>query len=66
VAQVSWGITSRSPWTPRIISTHEVTNVGTERSQLSSVAKQAKATLQAENLDAIADRGYFSSDEILA
>jgi hypothetical protein len=30
------------------------------------VAKQAKATLQAENLDAIADRGYFSSDEILA
>jgi Transposase DDE domain len=43
-----------------------VTNVGTDRSQLSSVAKQAKATLQAENLDAIADRGYFSSDEILA
>ncbi len=37
-------------------------NVGTDRSQLSSVAKPAKATLQAENLDAIADRGYFSSD----
>jgi len=49
-----------------LIITHEVTNVGTDRSQLSSVAKQAKATLQAENLDAVADRGYFSSEEILA
>ena len=49
-----------------LIVTHEVTNVGTDRSQLSSVAKQAKATLDVENLDAVADRGYFSSEEILA
>jgi transposase len=49
-----------------LIITHEVTNVGTDRSQLSSVAKQAKAALQAGNLDAVADRGYFSSEEILA
>jgi len=49
-----------------LIVTHEVTNVGTDRSQLSSVAKQAKATLDVKNLDAVADRGYFSSEEILA
>jgi len=49
-----------------LIVTHEATNVGTDRSQLSSVAKQAKATLQVESLDAVADRGYFSSEEILA
>jgi transposase len=49
-----------------LIITHEVTNVGTDRSQLSSVAKQAKATLGVENLDAVADRGYFNSEEILA
>jgi transposase len=49
-----------------LIITHEVTNVGTDRSQLSSMATQAKATLQAEKLDAVADRGYFSSEEILA
>jgi hypothetical protein len=49
-----------------LIITHEVTNVGTDRSQLSSVAKQAKATLEVENLDAVADHGYFSSEEILA
>ena len=49
-----------------LIITHEVTNVGTDRSQLSSVAKEAKATLGADNLDAVADRGYFNSEEILA
>src|SRR5262249_24064056 len=49
-----------------LIITHEVTNVGTDRSQLSAVAEQAKATLEVENLDAVADRGYFSSEQILA
>ena len=52
--------------THHLIITHEVTNVGTDRSQLSPVAKGAKATLEVENLDAVADRGYFSSEEILA
>ena len=49
-----------------LIVTHEVTNVGSDRSQLATVAKDAKATLQTENLDVVADRGYFSSGEILA
>jgi transposase len=49
-----------------LIVTHEVTNVGTDRSQLARVAKEAKATLETESLDVVADRGYFSSEEILA
>ena len=49
-----------------LIIAHEVTNIGTDRSQLSHVAKEAKATLGVANLDAVADRGYFSSEEILA
>jgi transposase len=49
-----------------LIITHEVTNEGTDRSQLSPVAKEAKAILEVENLDAVADRGYFNSEEILA
>ena len=49
-----------------LILTHEVTNVGSDRAQLAHMAKQAKATLQAKNLDVIADRGYFSSEEILS
>src|SRR5713226_5968818 len=49
-----------------LIVTHEVTNVGTDRSQLAHVAKETKATLEVEKLDAVADRGYFNSEEILA
>jgi transposase len=49
-----------------LIIMHEVTNVGTDRSQLSPVAKEAKATLGVDKLDAVADRGYFNSEEILA
>jgi transposase len=49
-----------------LIITHEVTNVGSDRAQLSDVAKKAKATLDVPSLDAVADRGYFSSEEILA
>ena len=49
-----------------LIITHEVTNVGSDRSQLAHMAMQAKSTLQVDSLDAIADRGYFSGAEILA
>ena len=45
-----------------LIIMHEVTNVGTDRSQLSHVAKEAKATLEVDNLDAVADRGYTRGD----
>ena len=48
-----------------LIVTHEVTNSGSDRAQLANVAKQAQAVLQTDNLDAVADRGYFSSPEIL-
>src|SRR5690349_15445325 len=48
-----------------LIITHEVTNVGSDRAQLARMAKETKATLERTNLDVIADRGYFSSEEIL-
>jgi len=49
-----------------LIVTHEVTNVGTDRSQLAHMAKETKAALEANTLDVVADRGYFNSEEILA
>src|SRR5437773_8722462 len=49
-----------------LIVTHEVTNSGSDRAQLANMAKQAKAVLQTETLEAVADRGYCSSVEILA
>ena len=49
-----------------LIVTHEVTNVGNDRAQLACVAKATKATLQTDTLEAVADRGYFDSQEILS
>jgi transposase len=49
-----------------LIVTHEVTNVGSDRSQLARVAREAKAALQTDTLEAVADRGYFNGEEIVA
>src|SRR5712672_278474 len=49
-----------------LIVTHEVTNTGSDKSQLANMANQAKAALEAESLEAFADRGYFNGEEILA
>jgi hypothetical protein len=49
-----------------LIVAHEVTNVGSDRDQLSSMAKQARDAMAPEALSVVADRGYFKSEEILA
>src|SRR5207342_3971026 len=49
-----------------LIVAHEVTNVGTDKSHLANMANQAKAALEAESLEAFADRGYFKGEDILA
>src|SRR6476469_3055236 len=48
-----------------LIVTHEVTNSGSDRAQLANMATQAKAVLGVDKLEAVADRGYYSSGEIL-
>ncbi len=49
-----------------LIVAHEVTTVGSDRSQLSAMAKQAKAALETDTRDAVAERGTFKGEEILA
>lgn len=49
-----------------LIVAQEVTNVGIDRDQLSSMAKLARAAMGTQDLTAIADRGYFKGEEILA
>ena len=49
-----------------LIVAHQVTNEGTDRAQLATMAKQTKATVKTDKLDVVADRGYFDSKEILA
>jgi hypothetical protein len=49
-----------------LIVAHEVTNDGCDRAQLCAMGKEAKAVLEVEKLEAVADRGYWDSEEILA
>jgi transposase len=49
-----------------LIVTHEVTNVGSDRAQLTKMGTAAKAAMGKERLQAVADRGYFNGPEIKA
>jgi len=49
-----------------LIVHHEVTNVGNDTEHLANTAKAAKAALHIDALEAVADRGYFDSEEIRA
>ena len=49
-----------------LIVTHEVTNEGSDRAQLSKMATAARDEMGKTKMEAIADRGYFSSNEIKA
>ena len=47
-----------------LVVAHEVTNNGSDRSQLHNISNQAKEALKAKELDVTADRGYFNILEI--
>jgi len=49
-----------------LIVEHEVTNSGSDRDQLSAMAKKARIAIGTTALTALADRGYFNGKEILA
>src|SRR6202521_5225582 len=63
---VGYNVQAGVDTTNHLIVAHEVTNVGTDKSHLANMANQAKAALEAERLEAFADRGYFKGEEILA
>jgi transposase len=48
-----------------LIVAHEVTNVGHDRNQITNMGIQAKTAMAVAELNVVADRGYFSSLEIL-
>jgi transposase len=47
-----------------LIIAHEVTNSCTDRAQLANMGKQAKAVLGVDKLEAVADRGYYTGEEL--
>lgn len=49
-----------------LILAHAVTNQGHDRTQLATMAIQAKTIMETDELTVVADRGYFSGEEIKA
>ena len=49
-----------------LIVAHEVTNKGSDRGQLTPIARQADEAMDAEDLTVIADAGYFKRADILS
>ena len=48
----------------KLIVDHEVTNAVTDLDQLATMAKRAKDTLATEQIEAVADMGYYNGDEV--
>ncbi len=48
-----------------LIVAHDVVQTGSDRAQLAPMAAKAKAALGVDELDVVADRGYFSAEQIL-
>ena len=49
-----------------LIVAHEVVMTGSDRQQLAAMSGQAKAAMGVDALEVLADRGYFSGEEIVA
>jgi transposase len=63
---VGYNVQTAADTNHHLIVAHEVINVGNDNGQLADISKRAKAALAVEELDVVADRGYFDSEEILA
>jgi transposase len=62
---VGYNVQSAVDLKHHIIVAHEVTNLGHDRTQLTSMAIKAKEAIGQNSITALADRGYFRSEEIL-
>jgi transposase len=49
-----------------LIVAHEVTNVGTDRSQLAAMGVKTRDATGCEEITVLADRGYYNGEEVLA
>src|SRR6195952_3738062 len=63
---VGYNVQAAVDTTNHLIVAHEVTNVGSDKSQLTTMAQATKAALRSDHLDVVADRGYFKGEELLA
>ena len=65
-AMVGYNVQAAVDTKNHLIVAHEVTNSGSDRSQLSQMALAAKEAMGKSKLIALADRGYYSGTELKA
>jgi TolA-binding protein len=63
---VGYNVQSAVDTKHHLIVAHEVTNIGSDRSELSRMTERAQAAIGSEAIEAVADRGYYSGEEIVA
>ena len=63
---VGYNVQSAVDTEHHLIVAHEVTNIGIDKGHLGSMAGKAREALGAETIEALADRGYFKSEDIAA
>jgi hypothetical protein len=63
---VGYNVQTAVDTTHHLIVAHEVINIGNDRSQLANMSEQARQATGIEKLAVVADRGYFSAEEVLA
>jgi transposase len=63
---IGYNVQAAVDTTHHLIVAHDVIDEGNDRTQLSAMSNKAKAALGADALEVLADRGYFSGEEILA
>jgi transposase len=63
---VGYNVQSAVDTKHHLIVSHEVTNIGSDRGQLSNMSEQVRTTIGSETIEVVADRGFYSGEEILA
>jgi hypothetical protein len=63
---VGYNVQSAVDTRHHLIVAHEVTNVGSDRDQLSDMTERARTAIGSEAIEVVADRGYYKGEEIVA
>ena len=63
---VGYNVQSAVDTKHHLIPAHKVTNVGNDRRQLSKMSKRARTEMGVEDITVIADKGYYTGEELLA
>jgi len=63
---VGYNVQAAVDTTHHLIVAHDVIQSGSDRSSLTPMAELAKQAFKVDKIDVVADRGYFSSEQIKA